>query len=181
MRLSWLNINRMLIGAGLLVAGSTWFVPGAMVAWISKLESVEDSGPAISQIAIGSKDKKTVEDNPSRLPFPSVEDVEKATSIALRRMQPPKPAPPPEPKPVVAVAPVEPELFKGSLIGVIRDSDPKYCYAILKWPDNRIQLIAKGGHLTEADDSPTVAEVNAETVTIEKGERKQTLELRGGR
>lgn len=96
-------------------------------------------------------------------------------------MQPLKPSPPPEPPPVVAVAPVEPELFTGSLIGVIRDRDPKYCYAMLKWPDNRIQLIAKGGHLTESDDSPTVSEVNKECVTIEKGERKQTLEFRGAR
>ena len=100
--------------------------------------------------------------------------------MALRRMQPPKPAPPPEPPPVIAVAPVEVKLFAGSLIGVIRDSDPKYCYAVLKWQDNRIQLVATGGHLTDADDSPTVSEVNADRVTIEKGERKQTLELRGG-
>ena len=68
-------------------------------------------------------------------------------------MQPPKPALPPEPPPVVAVAPVEVKLFAGSLIGVIRDSDPKYCYAVLKWQDNRIQLVATGGHLTNGDAS----------------------------
>ena len=72
MRLSWLAINRTLIGAGLLVAGSIWFLPSAIVEWISKWES---------------------------------------------------------------------ELFTGSLIGVIRDHDPKYCYAMLKWPDSRIQLM----------------------------------------
>ena len=131
--------------------------------------------------ASGSKGQKRVDIDLDHLPIPSAEDVEKASATALRRMQPPKPAPPPERPPVVAAAPVVADLFAGSLIGVIREGDPKYCYAMLKWPDNRIQLIAKGGHLTDADDSPTVVEVNAETVTIERGERKQTLELRGGR
>ncbi len=181
MRLSWLTINRMIIGAGLLVAGATWFLPGVIVEWIAKLELVEDSGPEMALLASGSKEKKTVDNDMGRLTNPSVQDVVKASSIALRRMQPPKPAPPPEPPPVVATAPVEADLFLGSLIGVIRDSDPKYCYAMLKWPDNRIQLIAKGRHLTDSDDSPWIAEVNAESVTIEKGERKQTLDLRGRR
>ena len=181
MRLSWLAMSRTLIGAGLLVAGSIWFVPSAIVEWIAKWESVEDTGPAIALTPSGSKDKKLVDENSGRLPIPSTDDVQKASSIALRRMQPPKPSPPPEPPPVVAVAPVEPELFTGSLIGVIRDHDPKYCYAMLKWPDSRIQLIAKGGHLSDADDSPTVSDVNEESVTIVKGERKQTLELRGTR
>jgi len=181
MRVSWLSINRTLIGAGLLVACSSWFVPSAMVKWISTWESASNAGPAMASAVNSIKDKKTADSSLSRLPIPSADDIEKASAMALRRMQPPKPAPPPEPPPVVAVAPVEVKLFAGSLIGVIRDSDPKYCYAVLKWQDNRIQLVATGGHLTDADDSPTVSEVNADTVTIEKGERKQTLELRGGR
>ena len=181
MRVSWLAINRTLIGAGLIVACSSWFVPSAMVNWISTLESSTDAGPAMASAASSTKDKRVADGSSSRLPPPSWDNIEKASAIALRRMQPPKPAPPQEPPPVIAMAPVEVKLFAGSLIGVIRDSDPKYCYAVLKWQDNRIQLVAIGGHLTDADDSPTVAEVNADTVTIEKGERKQTLELRGGR
>jgi hypothetical protein len=180
MKFSWSAINRSLFIVSLFVAGSAWFVPSSIIDAISSWQSDEELGPAVPPTASSPKDKKSLDSNLGKLPIPTVDDIEKASLVSLRRMQPPTPVPPPE-SPPVAVAPAEAELFTGSLIGVIQDSDPKYCYAVLKWPDNRIQLIAKGGQLIEADDSPRVSEVNAEIVTIEKGERKQTLELRGNR
>jgi hypothetical protein len=88
------------------------------------------------------------------------------------------PALPPETAPtptvIVNVAP----LFDGQLIGVIRDSDPKYCYAVLKWPDNRIQLVAQDAHLTDDTGSPVVSEIDDESVTLGKGEQTQRIELR---
>ncbi len=178
MRLSWLTMNRGLLCGALLIVGSIRFVPGAIVDWMSVGNLAQDSGQIIAVTTSTTKEKQSADNHLNRVPIPSAEDIKKATSIALRRMQPPKPAPL-EPPPKVAAAPVDPVLFAGSLVGVIQDSDPKYCYAVLKWPDNRIQLIARGEHLTEADASPTVTEVNAESVTIEQGERSQTLEMRG--
>jgi hypothetical protein len=94
-------------------------------------------------------------------------------------MKPPIPAPPPQAVPAPIAVPVEVVLFRGSLVGIIRDSDPGFCYAVIKDPDNRIRLVAQGGRLNERPDSPTVQEVNAESVVIAYGDRIQILQLRG--
>ena len=160
-----------------------WIAPSAWVRWLSLSSGVVDSGLKLSEPPPNSKEPKqsALEITKSKLPSPTEEEIIKASSVALHRMQPPKPAPPPEQPAIVAAPAVETVLFPGSLIGIIRDSDPAYCYAVLKWPDNRIQLVAKGDKLNENADSACVDDVHEDSVSLTQGIRKQTLEMRGSR
>jgi hypothetical protein len=176
MKLPILVVKRLMFGGAIAIACATWFVPWAIVGWLSQTLPLDDISTT-SAMAITSK-KKPVNQESNPIPLPTQERLEKAIAVRLHRMQPPTPALPPEPAPsptvIVNVAP----LFDGQLIGVIRDSDPKYCYAVLKWPDNRIQLVAQDAHLTDDTGSPVVSEIDDESVTLGKGEQTQRIELR---
>ena len=110
---------------------------------------------------------------------PSEEQLALASSVNLQRMNPPKPIPPPE-KPVVAAEPPPPPpvvLFQGTLVGTILDSDPKYCFALIKGADNQLQLVAQGQKIESPTHPATLVAVQAKEVTIKMGEQQQTLKV----
>lgn len=113
------------------------------------------------------------------LDLPTEEQLERASSVNLQRMNPPKALPPPA-KPVVAAEPPPPVpvvLFQGTLLGTIEDSDPKYCFALLKGTDNRVKLVAQGQKIGNEASSATLVSIHAKEVTLKLGEQQQTLKV----
>ena len=176
MKLSLVVLQRLMMIGAVAMVGASWFVPWVLVDWISLSVSADTEGTTPS-LATATK-KKTLDKDANSLPAPTRDRIDIATSVRLHRMQPPKPAPVPEPAPAPTVPVNQTPLFEGSLIGIIKDSDPKYCFAVLKWPNSRIQLVAKDSHLSEEAESPTVSEVGDSSITLRLGERTLELELR---
>ena len=115
----------------------------------------------------------------STLDLPTDEQLERASSVNLQRMNPPKALPPPA-KPVVVADPPPPVpvvLFQGTLLGTIEDSDPKYCFALLKGTDNRVKLVAQGQKIDNKASSATLVTIHAKAVTLKLGEQQQTLKV----
>ncbi|MEQ1830385.1 MAG: hypothetical protein ABL921_30790 [Pirellula sp.] len=179
MRLHWQTLNRLLIAGSLAICGWAWAFPGSLSEWIVRLSQPTETGLKVASSAVSPKSQRSGTEDLAL----SISDAEiaQASQVRLQRMQPPKPAPKieaPPPAPVVAV-PKPAELFRGSLIGIIQDSDPKFSYAILKWPEGRIQLIARGESISSLGNAPRIEEINAHSVVLGQGAAKQTLELPG--
>lgn len=115
----------------------------------------------------------------STLDLPTEEQLERASSVNLQRMNPPKALPPPS-KPEVVAEPPRVELFQGTLLGTIEDSDPMYCFALLKGTDNRVKLVAQGQRIDDEASSATLVTVQAKEVTLKLGEQQQTLKMIDG-
>lgn len=176
MKFTWISINRFLFALAAVLASLAFIMPGVLLNILNSSHTRE----TIAEPPVAApKPAKKKDNSPGQIPLPTQEEINRAAAVALHRMKPPLPAPPPEPVSVPVAVPVETVLFRGSLVGVIRDNDPAFCYALLKDTDNRIHLVVRGGRLNERPDSPTVQEVNAESVVIAYGDRIQTLELRG--
>ena len=172
MRLSWKFRNAMLWLATVGLGASACFGIPTAINW---LESGDDLPTATTPKRASAK-SKSIRDAVER---PSEEQLAQASSANLQRMNPPKPIPPPE-KPVVAAEPPPPTpvvLFQGTLVGTILDSDPKYCFALIKVLDNRLQLVAQGQKIESPTNSATLVAVQAKEVTIKMGEQQQTLKV----
>jgi hypothetical protein len=112
------------------------------------------------------------------LPAPSKEAIAKASRVNLHRMNPPQSPPPPTPTtppPQVAI-PVTPP-FAGRLLGIIQDHIPDHSFAILQWPDNRIQLVSRGKPITEESNSPVIEIIDSTSITLRSDQGSQVLEL----
>lgn len=113
------------------------------------------------------------------LDSPTEYQLAQASSVNLQRMNPPKALPPPV-KPVVVAEtppPVPVLLFQGTLLGTIEDSDPSYCFALLKGTDNRVHLVAQGNKIDNQINSAILDTIRAKEVTIKLGEQRQTLKV----
>lgn len=109
----------------------------------------------------------------------TLDEIAAIGAIRLQRMNPPKPEPPP----MVLIAEVKPEppkpteapLFNGVLLGTIEDSDPRYSFAILRWPDGKITIRAYRMPIDDRPNSPVVDEIQSTHVVLRDGARQQTL------
>ncbi len=172
MSLSWKFRNVILwLAAAALGPSACISIPGA-TQWLQSVDDSQDSPPSI---------KTGTKVGPKRgaLDSPTQEQLARASSINLQRMNPPKPLPPPEKAVVVAVPtpPLPTVLFQGKLLGTIEDSDPKYCFALLKGLDEQVKLVAQGQKIGSSADSATLITIHAKEVTIQLGEQVQTLKV----
>lgn len=146
------------------------------IPWTTKwLQTVDDSQGSPPPIEIATK----VLSKRRALDSPTDEQLARASSINLQRMNPPKALPPLE-KPVVVAEPPPPVplvLFQGKLLGTIEDSDPKYCFALLKGTDEQVKLVAQGQKIDNQSNSATLIAIHAKEVTIRLGEQVQTLKI----
>ena len=135
MSLSWNIRNSLLWLATAGMGAAACFGIPSTTKWLKdSQETKSNAGEAIPKPAL----------KRSTLDLPTEEELERASSVNLQRMNPPKALPPPA-KPVVVAEPppqVPVVLFQGTLLGTIEDSDPKYCFALLKGTDNRVKLVA---------------------------------------
>lgn len=164
--LLWLT-SVLFMGATLALA---WFVP----PWLESRYAVSASVPNPAP-------KKNLPKKSAALPRPTDDQITSAAAAQLTRMSPPPPpSRPAEAAPSLMPAPppvVQVPLFPGTLIGTIEDGDPSLSYAILRWPDNRVQLVACGQSLSEQPESPKVDSIAAGTVTLKRGEQSQILQV----
>jgi hypothetical protein len=176
MNLSWKTLNRMIWLAATSIVATSILLPFQLVKMVESIPS--DSQTTLSKQSL----KQPPIDRPNT-DRPTSEDIVRASQINLQRMLPPQPKPPPpQPaaEPVVVVPPPPPPptvLFHGSLIGTIEDGDPKYCYAILQWPDSRISLLAKGESLSDDTNSPKIESITSQSITLKQNNQEQTLEV----
>ncbi len=172
MSLSWKFRNSIMwlatVGMGTSVLfGIPWTINWLQNSDDSKTRAVARDGIAIPALKTGTLD------------LPTDEQLERASSVNLQRMNPPKALPPPV-KPVVVAEPRPPVpvvLFQGTLLGTIEDSDPKYCFALLKGTDNRVKLVAQGQKIDNEASSATLVTIYAKEVTLKLGEQQQTLKV----
>ena len=170
MSLSWKFRNSMLWLATAGMGASACFGIPSTMQWLGN--SQETQSKAREAIAKPALKRSTLE-------LPTEEQIERASSVNLQRMNPPKALPPPA-KPVVAAEPPPPVpvvLFQGTLLGTIEDSDPKYCFALLKGTDNRVKLVAQGQKIDNEASSATLVTIHAKAVTLKLGEQQQTLKV----
>jgi hypothetical protein len=170
MSLSWKIRNSLLWLATAGMGAAACFGIPSTTKWLKdSQETKSNAGEAIPKPA----------SKRSTLDLPTEEELERASSVNLQRMNPPKALPPPA-KPVVVAEPppqVPVVLFQGTLVGTIEDSDPKYCFALLKGTDNRVKLVAQGQKIDSDASSATLVTINAKEVTLKLGEQQQTLKV----
>jgi hypothetical protein len=174
MKFTWRNINRFLFVGGALLASMACVAPSVWLRLLNSANPLETNDSLLTAKPSSIQEKDSAE---IRLLVLTQVEIDKAAAVPLHRMKPPSPVPPPPVAPVPIAVPVEAVLFNGSLVGIIQDDDPIFCYAVLKDPDGRIHLVARGGRLRERTDSPIVQSVNAESVVIAYGERTQVLKM----
>jgi len=173
-KLSWKSKN---LAAQVSAATIAIAAIGFIAFWVSQSTHIEIVNSSPDDLGLGVKALQTRGTGRNLVPAPTADAVASAAAVRLHRMLPP--APPPLP-PVIAQVDRIPDkpLFHGDLIGTIEDTDPNYCFAVLRWPDTRIQLVAKGQSLEETADSPTLESVNESSATLKLGDRIQTLEVK---
>jgi len=177
MSIPWSIINAILFLASIAVLALVYFVPAKLVNWLNNSESTVH---AVTKIPMPKRESFEITPDAADAQRKLEEQVAAALTVKLQRMQPPKPAPPPEaPKPAPPPKEVETQLYQGTLMGVIVDSDPRHSYAVLKGSDNRVLLVVSGQSVDGTGKGATLDEISPNSVVIRKGDRKQTLLLQG--
>jgi hypothetical protein len=163
--------------AFLLVVGGAW------VSWLTLGSSTPNDLLLTGKSTLLEKEQSAATAMPSQkpklgLPAPSKEAIAEASRVNLHRMNPPQPPPPPTPTtpPPQVATPVSPP-FAGRLLGIIQDHIPEYSFAILQWPDNRIQLVSRDKPITEEFNSPVIEIINSTSITLRSDQGSQVLEL----
>ncbi len=170
--LTWRAQNAFLIALATVVLSGAWFVPSSLQQHLQSTSHLEPSLRVSMPIRITA---------PSGSEIGTVDKalIERVAAMELHRMRRPQPLPPPEP--IVSSTPantiVEP-LFSGTLLGIIEDNDPSYCFAILQTAPNRIRFVSFGQPINEDGSGPVLKEINHDSVTLARGENTQVIPLK---
>lgn len=174
MRLSWKRIRLLIWIANSLFILCVLVLSQIAFNWFASVENTSNQSIA-SKLSSG-KPKRPFTANENQV---SDDELSRAAKVNLQRMNPPKPPVPPPP--IVTVVPaiqVPALLFPGTLVGTFEDADPQKSYAVLRWPDQRIQLVTVGEALSPAGNSPKIDSVLDRRVVIRLEHQTQTLEMK---